>query len=271
MVTLLAKAMPAWRRLADTLPGERLLREEGHLVAWGSDGSAQAGRIAWAAADTGSARLHEADAAEQAMPRRLSPTVAGAIRFETTGQIADLSQLASALEDEFQAAGWRLVRGRATLGRQKRRAAVTVDRGEPQSPAALLVTAGVHSGLLLAPFGHQAPLIAERGYHIRTADHDWPADLPPVVFEDRSMIATRYRHCVQAASFVELGHPHGPPDPQQVGAAGAAFRGTRPAHALTFSTLDGRSPDLSPITCRQSAGAIAPTTSSTRSTTNILG
>jgi D-amino-acid dehydrogenase len=55
----------------------------------------------------------------------------------------------------------------------------------------------------------------ERGYHIRAAAEDWPVDLPPIVFEDRSMIVTRYADSVQAASFVELARPNAPPDPRK--------------------------------------------------------
>jgi D-amino-acid dehydrogenase len=36
-----------------------------------------------------------------------------------------------------------------------------------------------------------------------------------LVFEDRSMIVTRYADCVQAASFVELNAPDAPPDPRK--------------------------------------------------------
>jgi D-amino-acid dehydrogenase len=56
------------------------------------------------------------------------------------------------------------------------------------------------------------PLIAERGYHIRSRDFDWPEHLPPLVFEDRSLIVTRYRDSLQAASFVEFGSADAPPD-----------------------------------------------------------
>jgi D-amino-acid dehydrogenase len=42
-------------------------------------------------------------------------------------------------------------------------------------------------------------------------DHRWP-DLPPVVFEDRSMIVTRFESGLRAASFVEFSSPDAPPD-----------------------------------------------------------
>jgi D-amino-acid dehydrogenase len=79
----------------------------------------------------------------------------------------------------------------------------------------VLVAAGIRSRELVAAAGHRAPLVAERGYHIRAAADAWPADLPPVVFEDRSMIVTRFANRVQAASFVELGDPDSPPDPRK--------------------------------------------------------
>jgi D-amino-acid dehydrogenase len=41
--------------------------------------------------------------------------------------------------------------------------------------------------------------------------HRWP-DLPPVVFEDRSMIVTRFDSGLRAASFVEFGSADGAPD-----------------------------------------------------------
>src|SRR3546814_13324308 len=63
--------------------------------------------------------------------------------------------------------------------------------------------------------GHIVPLIAERGYHIRAAAGEWPAYLPPLVFEDRAMIVTRFADTVQAASFVEFHSPGAPPDPRK--------------------------------------------------------
>src|SRR3546814_13660748 len=40
----------------------------------------------------------------------------------------------------------------------------------------------------------------------------WPDDLPPIVFEDRSLIVTRFRSGLRAASFVEFGRSDDPPD-----------------------------------------------------------
>ena len=57
------------------------------------------------------------------------------------------------------------------------------------------------------------PLIAERGYHIE-APTSGPM-LPPRVFEDRSMIVTRFGDRLRAASFVEFSRADLPPDPRK--------------------------------------------------------
>jgi D-amino-acid dehydrogenase len=69
--------------------------------------------------------------------------------------------------------------------------------------------------VLAAAAGHGVPLVAERGYHLRAAPNAWPLDLPPVVFEDRSIIVTRFSNCVQVAGFMEFGDPDSPPDPRK--------------------------------------------------------
>ncbi|RZF65971.1 FAD-binding oxidoreductase [Sphingomonas populi] len=210
---LVGQAMPAWLRLAADLPGN-ILRDHGHFVVWESPTAARAGRAAWAAADTGTASFRDIDAAEgQELAALVGTAPAGAIRFTNTGSVADLGRLADALEGAFERAGGRIVRGRAHLSRVAGRAGVSIDGGAVTVPDHIVLAAGVRSGSLIAPLGHRAPIVAERGYHLRSRDHDWPAGLPPVVFEDRSMIVTRYRDCVQVASFVEIGDPDAPPDP----------------------------------------------------------
>lgn len=207
---LLAQAMPAWQQLTSSMGAPELLRRDGHIVAWESAASATIGRAAWAAADTGTARFAEATAADMADLRALSPHIAAAIRFDGSGQITDLGMLADMLEAELLRLGGRIERRHATLDVVDGTAMVDGHR-----PDLVLVSAGVRSSALMAAAGHRTPLIAERGYHIRGGASAWPADMPPVVFEDRSMIVTRYGGCVQAASFVELNDPDAPPDPRK--------------------------------------------------------
>ncbi|MBW6527302.1 FAD-binding oxidoreductase [Sphingomonas sp. RHCKR7] len=207
---LLAAALPAWQRLAAALGDAALVRADGHLVAWESEASAARGRAAWRAADTGTATVHAVDAATLARVRALAPGVADAVRFAGSAQVSDLDRLAAALAGALDAAGVVRATGAATLARAGDRVAVPGHAAD-----VVVVAAGVGSRALMAAAGERAPLIAERGYHVRAAAEHWPADLPPLVFEDRSIIATRYADKVQLAGFVEFGSAAAAPDPRK--------------------------------------------------------
>lgn len=206
--TLLAEALPAWQR---TPWAKEYLRTAGHFVVWEDARKAAAGAAGWRTADIGTARIDDAAPEEIAGLKAVtSAPLAGALRFSGTGQIADLDLLAAAMEQDIRAHGGKILRETGTM---------TVEQGHAQVPGHdadfVLVAAGVRSKKLVERAGHHAPILAERGYHIRAAADGWPADLPPVVFEDRSMIVTRYADSVQAASFVELASPDAPPDPRK--------------------------------------------------------
>jgi glycine/D-amino acid oxidase-like deaminating enzyme len=214
LTPLVAAAMPAWQDLVRTIDHEDLLRRDGHVVLWESAATAAAGRAKWARTEIGTARIEDADDALLQQLGGITRSVGGAIRFTGSGQIADLDRLAVALKATLVARGGRIVRAEAKLARHGNRIQV-VDHDTDL----VLVAAGVRSRMLLEPLGYLVPMIAERGYHIRArldigADH-WPADMPPLVFEDRSMIVTSYADTVQAASFVELGDPDAPADPRK--------------------------------------------------------
>ncbi len=211
---LLGEAMPAWRRLAASLEPSGLLMESGHAVVWHGERAAADGLRAWQGTDTGTARFHACSKEELAWLGRVMKTPpAGGIRFENTGQVADPASILAALDDAFRQAGGErriaLVRAIEIAGNS---AELVLADGERLGPRHLVIAAGVDSGALLKPLGLQAPLIAERGYHIQTAKHGWPADLPPIVFEERSLIVTRFRSGVRASGFVEFGQRDAPPD-----------------------------------------------------------
>jgi len=216
--SVLAQAMPAWRRLLDQAGAPELLIENGHFIVWESAESARRGRAHWAGADTGITRWRDASASEiAAIQALLAVPVAGAIRFDGSGQIADPSALADSLEAAALALGITRRDARVDslrLDADGMVAAVLAD-GETIGADALIVAAGVASGALMRPLGHRVPIIAERGYHIQSSGIGWPTDLPPVVFEDRSMIVTRFTGGLRAASFVEFAAAGTPPDPRK--------------------------------------------------------
>lgn len=208
---LLAEALPAWHRLVATISAPALFSDAGHCLVWESAATAAAGRAAWAVADTGTARFAEASAEQHAVLAKITTApVAGAICFSGTAQVTDLDALATTLSNAFCAAGGTIREWDADLVLEDGRAVVPgLDSDR------VLVTAGVRSGPLVEAIGHRAPIVAERGYHIRGTTTHWPPDLPPIVFEDRSMIVTRFADQVQAASFVEIHATDAPPDPRK--------------------------------------------------------
>ncbi|ALH82881.1 NAD(P)/FAD-dependent oxidoreductase [Sphingopyxis macrogoltabida] len=213
---ILADALPAWRRLLADAGAPALLREDGHVVVWESAASAAAGLAHWQAADTGTARFDSVPPHELAELQRLTRApLAGAIRFAGSGQIADPAALGETLHARFRALGGRERRARAVGVAGTAGAKVTLDDGTTLTASLALVAAGAASAPLLKPLGYKVPLIAERGYHIESAATGWPVDMPPMVFEDRSMIVTRFAHGLRAASFVEFAREGDPPDPRK--------------------------------------------------------
>lgn len=213
----LAEALPAWQRLLASAGAQDLLVEDGHYIVWESDATAAKGRTAWTTADTGTATCRDVtDAEMRAITELTGIRPAGAVRCLGSGQIKDLGQLAEALERRFEALGG--MRRKATVRSVEhlgRGLSLTTDDGETLTAETVVVAAGVASGDLLRPLGYTVPIIAERGYHIQTPNTTWPETMPPVVFEDRSMIVTRFHSGLRAASFVEFGRLDSPADPRK--------------------------------------------------------
>jgi len=214
--SLLEDALPAWRRLAGSLNRPDLLVEHGHVVVWESQETARAGFAAWRAADIGQARLSVlSDPLARRLRESIKTPIAGGARFENTGQVRDPALVLRLLDEAFTASGGRRRTGRATgLRTFGGRVEVLLEDGERLAPERVLVAGGVGSGALLRDLGHVAPVIAERGYHLEGGAKHW-GDLPPVVFEDRSLILTRFGDRLRAASFIEFGRESSPPDPRK--------------------------------------------------------
>lgn len=208
--SLLAEAVPAWRRLAAELGAPDLLHDEGHFVVWSRPDHAGKGR-AVQDAPNGITTTRDATAEELARLGALMTPPAAACFVEGTARIADLDLLARALAARFTALGGARLRGRARIEGQ----GVRLDTGERLEADAIVVAAGPASGKLLRPLGHKAPIIAERGYHIQCAGTGWPEDMPTIFFEDRKMVVTRFRSGLRATSFVEFGRAASPADPRK--------------------------------------------------------
>jgi len=213
---LLADALPAWRRLAQALGRPDLLIERGHVVVWETSASARAGRAAWEAADIGQARLGPlAEPTKVRLERLIQPAIAAGVSFQNTGQVSDPALVLRLMDQAFEAAGGQRLTGQVQrLWSADGRVVAQLTDGQKLAPERVLVTGGVGSGALMRGLGHVAPVIAERGYHLEGGAEHWD-DLPPVVFEDRSMILTRFGDRLRAASFVEFGREAAAPDPRK--------------------------------------------------------
>ncbi len=211
---LLAEAMPAWQRRVSDIGAPDLLCEGGHYVVWEGPESAARGLKSWQGSDTGTARFSPVSAAEMAQLSALtSKKIHGAIRFAGTAQIADTQRLLDTLERTFVSRGGLIHYDRvARLEIQAHQAGLMVSDGTIVTADAIVVSAGVGSRPLMESIGLKTPMIAERGYHIQSLSPQWPQGLPPVVFEDRSMIVTGFETGLRAASFVEFAQANTPPD-----------------------------------------------------------
>lgn len=211
---IMARALPAWRELVADIRAPHLLLESGHFVVWESAATARRGLAAWERASLGPVSFREATYDEAASLEALVSTkIGGAIRFTGTAQIADTGRLLASLREAIAMAGGEFVRARVRdieLSANGR-ASLATENGERLEADAVLVAAGVDSGRLLRGTGSKAPIVAERGYHIQAPADAWPPAMPPVVFEDRAMVVTRFAEVLRATSFVEFARAGRPP------------------------------------------------------------
>jgi len=217
--SLLEHAIPAWRRLAADIDAPALIRADGHFVAWESEASHASGRQAWLGADLGAASARDATAEELRWLQSLfAGRPFGALRFEGSGQVVEIPALRERLAAAFRTAGGTLRQGRAVgIAVEGARASLRLDDGTRHACDLLVLAAGIGSAPLLRPLDGPVPLIAERGYHVETGSGlaGWPADLPPVAFEDRSVIVTRFASTLRLAGFTEFASPTSPADPRK--------------------------------------------------------
>ena len=197
---LLAKALPAWRQRVSAMGAPELLVEAGHYSIWENPSRSLSGREAWYR-NSGAATAMELDPPELNRLRGLiRAPIAGSLKFVGTASIVDPTDLCAAMQEAFLKQGGRLETCRLAVEAATRMADLVV------------VAAGVDSADLLQAIGHTVPMIAERGYHIQQLGTSWPRDIPPIYFEDRSVVLTRFRSALRATSFVEFTLKDAAPD-----------------------------------------------------------
>lgn len=197
-------ALPAWRGLMAAIGAPSVLREDGHHIVWENEEARKIGVESWSKRATGPAGFSELSAVDLAQIAALiGKPLAGGIHFHGTASISSHAKLQQYLVDAIQRSGGLITKNR-------------VDRLGDLDADKIIVCAGFGSAKLIREhLNVPVPLIAERGYHIEGTCPSWPDGLPPVVFEDRSLIATRFETTLRIASFVEFADDKLAADPRK--------------------------------------------------------
>ena len=211
LTELLADAMGAWHRIAELAGEPDMVIPHGHVTAWmtpegAAHGRAVVERSAWGATKWRDASADELSRYEGVLRK---PPVA-AVVFSGGGQVSDPQGAREALLAALTARGGEIVTD--TVTHVEAAARVTLKSGATREADAVLVSAGPWSRKLMEQLGVRAPLIGERGYHLHSAETNWPRDLPTTVFEENFIAVSRFTTGLRATSFVEFGSPDAPAD-----------------------------------------------------------
>lgn len=214
---LLIDPVAAWQRLFALAGNASLVSACGHNVVWMTPHEARKGRAALDRSDTGTATFRELSSKElEHIGSALRvPPVAG-VRFSGTGQMTSQPQaVRDALIAAFEARGGKVMDATVDTIEAKSGVRVRCNGGKTADGEHVLIAAGAWSAALMSQLGVRVPLIGERGYHIQSAQHAWPSDLPPTVFEDRFVVVTRFGDALRSTSFLEFSRPDAPADPRK--------------------------------------------------------
>lgn len=193
----------------------------------------------------------------------LSPHIVRGIHYPNASHTINPYRVVETLAERFTADGGTILRGRVRgFGRNGNRV-TSVQITDQSLPAkAVVIAAGRASGELTRLLGFNAPLVAERGYHVMLAPDNLRFDLP-VSPPERGLFFTPMQEGLRIAGTVELAAPHQPPSwhradllvkhlkaifPGVGGAERSRWIGERPT-LPDFRPAIGRAPRLANVYC----------------------
>src|SRR5262249_14446678 len=148
-------------------------------------------REAYANTPIGAATVRDMTEAELARYDGVLKTrPASGLHFDGTGQVSDPQGARDAILRKFAALGGEIVADMVVAIDPSGRA--QLKSGGARNADAVLVACGAWSAPLMRCVGAHAPLIGERGYSMQSVEHNWPDDLQTTIFEERSMVITRF-------------------------------------------------------------------------------
>ena len=214
LTDILRDAMGAWRRLEALADMPGMVRPHGQANLYMSKSATDKAREAYAKTPIGTATFREMTDAELGRYARvLRAQPAGGLHFDGTGQVSDPQGARDGILRKFAALGGEIVADTVIAIDPSGRA--QLKGGGSRDGDALLVASGAWSGALMRCVGAHAPLIGERGYSVQGVEHDWPQDLPTAIFEERSLVLSRFTSGLRITSFLEFGDPSAPGDPRK--------------------------------------------------------
>ena len=149
----------------------------------------------------------------------LSPRIVRGIHYPNGSHTINPYRVVETLAARFAADGGTIQRGRVRgFGREGANGGnrvTSVEITDASIPAkAIVIAAGRASGELTRLLGFNAPLVAERGYHVMVAPDNVRFDLP-VSPPERGLFFTPMEDGLRIAGTVELAAPHQPPSWQR--------------------------------------------------------
>jgi D-amino-acid dehydrogenase len=172
-------------------------------------------------------------------------------------------KVVTTLAERFAADGGSLQRNRVRGFRREGNRVTAVQLTDGELPAkAVVIAAGRASGELTRLLGFNAPLVAERGYHVMLAPDNVRFELP-VSPAERGFFITPMEEGLRVAGTVELAAPHQPPSwhradllvqhlraifPGVGGVEQSRWIGERPS-LPDFRPAIGRAPRLANVYC----------------------
>ncbi len=193
----------------------------------------------------------------------LSPRIVRGIYYPRASHTVSPYGVVSTLVERFAAEGGTVRRGRVRGFKREGNEVVAVQLTDGELPAgAVVISAGRASGELTRLLGFNAPLVAERGYHVMLAPDNVRFTLP-VSPPDRGLFFTPMADGLRLAGTVELAAPHQPPSwhradllvkhlqaifPGVGGAEQSRWIGERPT-LPDYRPAIGRAPRLANVYC----------------------
>jgi len=216
LVALLRDAMGAWQRLEALADMPGMVRPHGQANLYMSAEAGDKARELWARTPIGICSYRDMSADELARyDGVLRRRPASGLHFDGTGQVSDPQGARDGILAKFAALGGEIIADAVHSVEPTSSDVVVAFSNKTLEADGVLIACGAWSASLMRQLGVTAPLIGERGYSMQSVEHNWPDDLPTTIFEERSVVLSRFTSGLRTTSFLEFGHPSAPPDPRK--------------------------------------------------------